>query len=137
VAGSERTVERRAGTDAKPILRLAGSASREDAEALRGEPLLVARDDLPALEEGEYWAHELEGCLVVDGERELGVVERLVPLPSCEALEVGERLIPLVGDAVRSVDVAARRIEVNAAFLGDWPSDVASRPPAGGPARGD
>ena len=119
VAGAERTIERRAGTDAKPILRLAGSASREDAEALRGEPLLVANSDLPALGEGEFWAHELEGCVVVDGDRELGVVSKLVPLPSCEALEVGDRLIPMVGDAVRSVDVETKRIEVNAEFLGD------------------
>ena len=119
VAGAERTIERRAGTDAKPILRLAGSASREDAEALRGEPLLVANSDLPALGDGEYWAHELEGCLVVDGDRELGVVSKLVPLPSCEALEVGDRLIPMVGDAVRSVDVQARRIDVDSTFLGD------------------
>jgi 16S rRNA processing protein RimM len=110
---------RRSGTDAKPIVRLDGSASREDAEALRGEALLIANADLPALEEGEYWAHELEGCTVTDGERRIGTVERLVALPSCEALEVGDRLIPLVRDAVRSVDVRNRRIDVDLGFLGE------------------
>ncbi len=119
VAGREREIVRRSGTAAKPILRLDGSATREEAEALRGEPLLVANAELPALGQGEYWAHELEGCLVVDGDREVGLVARLVPLPSCEALEVGDRLIPLVGDAVRSIDVAARRIEVDLGFLGE------------------
>ena len=119
VAGVARTIERRAGTDAKPLLRVTGCDSREAAEALRGEPLLVAREDLPPLDEGEFWAHELEGCTVVDGDREVGVVARLVPLPSCEALEVGDRLIPLVRDAVRSVDVAARRIDVDLRFLGE------------------
>ena len=119
MAGRAREVERRAGTDARPILRLAGSTSREDAEALRGEPLLVERADLPPLGEGEYWAHELEGCVVVDRDVEVGVVRRMITLPSCEALEVGERLIPLVADAVRSVDVQGRRIDVDLAFLGE------------------
>ena len=60
---------------------------------------------------------------MVDGERELGRVARLVPLPSCEALEVSgaaeEFLVPLVRDAVRSVDIEARLIDVDVAFLGD------------------
>jgi 16S rRNA processing protein RimM len=124
VAGARLKIERRAGTDERPILRLEGHAGREAAEALRGEPLLVARTDLPELEPGEYWAHELEGCLVVDGDAEVGVVRRMVPLPSCEALEVeradgGELLVPLVRDAVRSIDVDARRIDVDVGFLGN------------------
>jgi 16S rRNA processing protein RimM len=124
VAGARVKIERRAGTEERPILRLEGHAGREAAEALRGEPLLVARADLPELEPGEYWAHELEGCLVVDGDAEVGVVRRMMALPSCEALEVEradgrELLVPLVRDAVRSVDVAARRIDVDLSFLGD------------------
>ena len=118
-------VERRAGTAEKPILRIAGVASREAAEALRGEPLQVAEADLPPLEEDEFWAHELPGCAVVDGEREVGEVRRLVGLPSCEVLEVvrpggGEPLlVPLVRDAVRSIDVAAGRIDIDLGFLGE------------------
>jgi 16S rRNA processing protein RimM len=124
VAGGAAKIERRAGTEERPILRLEGHAGREAAEALRGEPLLVAQTDLPELEPDEYWAHELEGCTVVDGEAEVGVVRRMVALPSCEALEVvrpggEELLVPLVRDAVRSVDVAARRIDVDLAFLGE------------------
>lgn len=119
IAGELREIERRAGTDQRPFVRVTGCRSREAADALRGEPLLVAREDLPALGEGEYWAHELEGCAVVDGATPVGTVRRMVTLPSCEALEVGDRLIPLVGDAIRSVDVAARRIDVDLGFLGE------------------
>jgi 16S rRNA processing protein RimM len=118
VAGAPRGVARRAGTADRPILRLEGSSSREDAEALRGEPLLVPYEQAPPLEEGEFWARDLVGCVVVDGAREIGVVSRMVALPSCEALEVGDLLIPLVRDAIRSVDVDARRIDVDMGFVG-------------------
>jgi 16S rRNA processing protein RimM len=125
VDGRPEQIERRAGTDERPILRLAGYAGREAAEALRGAQLSIPAERAPALEPGEYWAHELEGCAVFDGERRVGEVRRMLPLPSCEALEVvraeggGELLVPMVRDAVRSVDVAARRIDVDLAFLGE------------------
>lgn len=119
--GVLREVVRAAGTDDRPIIRLEGVSGREAAEALRGTDLYVSRADAPALDEGEYWAEDLEGCVVVDGERELGRVARLVALPSCEALEVEgvDVLIPLVRDAIRSVDVQAARIDVDTGFLGD------------------
>jgi 16S rRNA processing protein RimM len=113
VNGAPRTVERLAGTAERPIVRLSGSSSREDAEALRGASLEVASPR----EAGEFWAHELTGCAVVDGDRPVGVVTRMVALPSCEALEVGDLLIPMVRDAIRSIDVDARRIDVDMGFL--------------------
>ncbi len=122
VDGVPRRIERRAGTADRPIFRLEGFAGREAAEGLRGAQLAVPADRAPALEEGEFWAHELAGCTVVDGDRRVGEVRRMLPLPSCEALEValddgGELLVPMVRDAVRSVDVAARRIDVDLAFV--------------------
>jgi len=109
-------IERRAGTAEKPILRLEGSSTRADAEALRGLELLV-----PAapLEEDEFWASDLAGMTVVDGSRVVGEVARMVALPSCEALEVGELLIPMVRDAIRSIDLDARRIDVDMGFVGE------------------
>ncbi len=131
-----REIVRRAGTDDRPILRLAGVNDRVGVEALRGGDLLVLRTAAPALEPGEYWAEDLEGCAVLTaGGRSLGVVEGLRALPSCEVLEVGELLVPMVGDAVRLVDVAARRIVVDAEFLGVEESEldaaVAAAEPAG------
>jgi 16S rRNA processing protein RimM len=115
VSGEERRIERRAGTDARPIIRLAGSSSREDAEALRGVELCAEE----TLSEGEFWASDLAGCRVVDGAREVGVVARMIALPSCEALEVGDVLIPLVRDAIRSIDLDARVIDVDMGFVGE------------------
>jgi 16S rRNA processing protein RimM len=124
VAGRTAAIVRRAGTEQRPILRLEGVEDRPAAEALRGTELLVEDADAPALGEDEWWAHELEGCEVVDGEALLGTVARLIELPSCEALEVLPRdggqvvIVPMVKDAVRRVAPAQRRIEVDLEFLG-------------------
>jgi 16S rRNA processing protein RimM len=115
VAGEPRAIVRRAGTAERPILRLEGCSTREDAEALRGAELLVPE----VLEEDEFWARDLVGCTVVDGSRVVGEVRRMIALPSCEALEVGSLLIPMVRDAIRSIDVEARRIDVDMEFVGE------------------
>lgn len=124
VGDREEEIVRRAGTDTRPILRLASCTSRTAAEALRGSDLLVPRDVAPGLDEDEWWPEDLEGCTVHDGELEVGVVRELRALPSCEVLHVeregrDELLVPLIRDAVRTVDVAARRIDVDLAFLGE------------------
>jgi 16S rRNA processing protein RimM len=113
VDGAPRTIERLTGMSDKPIVRLAGCTTREHAEALRGLPLEVDA----SLAEGEFWASDLAGCVVVDGDREVGVVARMIALPSCEALEVGDLLIPMVRDAIRSIDVQGRRIDVDMGFV--------------------
>jgi 16S rRNA processing protein RimM len=123
-------IVRRSGTSAHPIVRLRGVEDRNSAEALRGNELTVERSDAPTLEEGEWWASELEGCEVVDGEQIVGIVSRLLELPSCEVLEVrltqpnaraaaGELLVPMVRDAIREVDMGRRRIDVDMRFLED------------------
>lgn len=124
VGEREGEIVRRAGTDARPIVRIAGCTSRTAAEALRGADLLVPREAAPELEADEWWPEELEGCRVVDGERDVGVVRELRALPSCEVLHVArdgreELLVPLIRDAVRSVDVEAQLIDVDLAFLGE------------------
>jgi 16S rRNA processing protein RimM len=139
VGGSLRRVTRLAGQSARPIMRLEGCDRREDAEALTGSELMVARADVAELEPDEWWAEDLEGCAVYDGQRPVGVVSALLALPSCEVLEVERRsgdatgpaagdggaggarplLVPLVRDAVRSVDIERRVIDVDLRFLGE------------------
>jgi 16S rRNA processing protein RimM len=122
VDGREHRIERRAGTDARPIVRLEGCSSREQAEALRGRPLLAPRGERPALGPDEWWPEDLVGCRVVDGDRAVGTVAAVSGLPSCDVLEVARAeddslLVPLVRDAVRSVDVAGRRVDVDMGFI--------------------
>jgi 16S rRNA processing protein RimM len=123
IAGRAMKIVRRAGTEQRPIVRVGDVEDRAAAEALRGLALIVAARDAPELAEGEWWAHELEGCVVVDGARTVGTVSGVIELPSCEALEVQPRaggralLVPMVKDAIRAVDPAAARIDVNMDFI--------------------
>jgi 16S rRNA processing protein RimM len=125
VGGVDQRIVRLAGHEARPIVRLEGCERREDAEALRGQEILVARSGAPELGEDEWWATDLEGCSVRDADLEVGVVARLLELPSCEVLEVTRHeggpvlLVPLVKDAVREVDLERRVIQVDLEFLGE------------------
>ncbi len=125
VGGRELRITRRAGTDARPILRLSGCEDRTGAETMRGQELLVPRSAAPELEADEWWAEDLEGSTVLDGDRRIGTVRRLLALPSCEVLEVvrddgaDDLLVPLVSDAVVSVDIDRRRITIDGVFLGE------------------
>jgi 16S rRNA processing protein RimM len=125
VAERELRISRRAGTDARPIVRLEGHDDRDAAEALRGSELLVARENAPALGPDEWWAEDLEGCRVHDAGRPVGTVRQLLALPSCEVLEVARErggaplLVPLVADAVRHVDLERHEIDVDLRFLGE------------------
>ena len=115
VAGRRATVERRAGTAERPLLRLSDVTDRQGAAALRGERLLVPEAAAPPAP-AEWLVDDLVGARV-EG---VGEVRRVLAGSSCDVLEVGEGrvLVPLVSDAIRRIDSAARVIEVDRRFLG-------------------
>ena len=106
-------VERRAGTDDRPLIRLAGVG---DPRELRGELLLVEAQ----LGENEWLAEDLLRCSVPGH----GRVVRVLDGPSCSVLELEDgTLVPFVSDAIRSVDVGedpakGGEIRLNEDFLG-------------------
>jgi 16S rRNA processing protein RimM len=113
VGGREARIAARRGTRERPILELEGGAPT------RGDAIEVPRSELE-LDEGHYLVDDLIGCRVVDGDRALGLVTDVLVLPATDALEVeGSLLVPLVRDAVRSIDTDARRIDVDARFFAD------------------
>jgi 16S rRNA processing protein RimM len=108
IGSGTHVVERRAGSDERPLIRVSGV---DDPGPLRGDVLLV-EDELAA---GEWLAADLAGCAVVG----LGPVRRVLDGPSCSLLELEDgSLVPLVSDAIESIDVDAREIRVNREFLG-------------------
>jgi 16S rRNA processing protein RimM len=122
VAGRERAIEWRKGTPQRPLLKLAGPQGRGDVEELRGQAITVPRAALGVLAEDEFLVDDLVGCEAYDGPRRIGRVRDVLLMPSADLLEVerdGEEplLVPLVRDAVRSVDLEARRVDIDSAFV--------------------
>ena len=66
------------------------------------------------LAEDEWLIEDLVGCQIAGLGRVTGVLEGM----SCDLLEVGDQLVPLVTDAVTKVDVENKVIEINREFLG-------------------
>jgi 16S rRNA processing protein RimM len=128
---------------------LAGIATRDAAEALRGRWLLVRAGDLPAPAPGEYYVHELVGCRVEDAAGQpLGVVQAIWSTGGADVLIVAdaqgrELLLPAVSALLLAVDVAARRIAIDAIpglieRPGDGePEGGRERPGSGEPEGGD
>jgi 16S rRNA processing protein RimM len=98
---------------------LPGVDDREQAAALIGTDIHVAREQLPAPAEGEYYWVDLEGLEVVTTEGVmLGRVSHLFATGANDVVVVRdgarERLVPFVqGSYVRSVDLSAGRMVVD------------------------
>ncbi len=108
LGSTTRRVERRAGTDERPLIRLSGL---DEPGAVRGETMLIEDE----LADDEWLAADLARCSVVG----VGRVARVVDGPSCSLLELEDgTLVPLVSDAIESIDLDAGEIRVNREFLG-------------------
>jgi 16S rRNA processing protein RimM len=114
------------------VVTLVGLRDRNDAEALKGAAVLVARSEFPQLEEDEYYWSDLIGLEVVNLEGEaLGKVTdmmhngaqsilRIAPVVLPDAApdtKVPERLVPFVDQFVKKVDLGAKLITL------DWGLD--------------
>lgn len=101
------------------VAQLPGVEDREQAAALIGTDIYVARELLPTLPENEYYWVDLEGLEVVTTEDvKLGRVSHLFATGANDVVVVRdgarERLIPYVqGSYVRLVDLSAGRMVVD------------------------
>lgn len=82
------------------LVLIEGYENREIAKALTNQEIAVCQASLPALEQGEYYWHELIGMAVINlNGDQLGTVVRLLPTGSHDVLVIeGEKryLIPYV-----------------------------------------
>ncbi len=106
------------GRKGQVLLALAGIATPEAAETLRGRAVLLDEEQLPALEEGEYRLADLEGLLAVDRAGvPLGKVAEVVDTADVPVLVVAaegrEVYVPFAAAHVIEVDLAGRRIVVD------------------------
>ena len=95
-------------------------AIRLDRRVERGAQLAVHVSELSPPGPDSYYAFQLVGLAVVDESgRELGRVLDVHPGVANDNLELGDgTLVPLIDDAVRTVDLEAGRIVVEHGFLG-------------------
>lgn len=97
--------------------RLSGVASKEQADALRGQRLYVPRDRLPGLPDDEFYHADLIGLEVFDtGGTALGRIRAVLNHGASDLLEIEMQgqpatvLLPFTRQAVPTVDLAAGRI---------------------------
>ena len=107
------TIEAARQHSGRLLVRLAGIADREAADALRGMLLLVHSEALPDPEDpDEYHDHQLVGLRVLDTSGAvLGEVIEIVHTPAGELLAIRltdgiDALVPFVSEMVPEVDLA-------------------------------
>ncbi len=102
----------------KVVLALKGLKTREDAEALVGQKLWITPDQLPPLEEGEYYHYQIIGMSVIDDEgKKIGIVKDIMDTGAHPVYVVsgprGETLIPAVEHMVKDIDIEKNVIRVD------------------------
>lgn len=109
------------------LVRFREVSGRDEADALRGQPLLVdSRKSPPLRESDRFWVHEIVGLEVrTDDGRSLGRVREVLHNAANDVWVVeGDRrevLIPAVREVVTSVDVAGGHVVIRdvLGLLGD------------------
>jgi 16S rRNA processing protein RimM len=103
------------------VAKLAGIEDRDQAAALKGQRIAVARSEFPPAAEREYYWADLVGLQVVNAEGiVLGKVVQLFETGANDVMVVEgerERLLPFIETVIREVDLAAGLIRV------DWGVD--------------
>jgi len=106
------------------LAKLDGVDDRDQAAQLCGSEIRIATEDLPPLEEGEYYWYQLEGLRVVTSDdQDLGVVDHLIETGSNDVLVIEpdsgsidgrQRLIPFLPDqSIESVQLESGVVVVN------------------------
>ena len=101
------------------LVRFEGVDDRTAVEALRGAVVSVARDTFAPLDDGEFYACDVEGARAMWNGNEVGVVSELRSYPTCDVLLIDRKggggivEIPLLEQFVTAVDVEARVVELS------------------------
>lgn len=109
------------------VAKLDGLDDREVARGYADFEICVPREQLPTLEEGEFYWHELQGLSVIDQAGQLlgrvdhlfetGANDVLVVKPCEGSLDDRERLLPYIDQCVLAIDLDAGEMRV------DWDAD--------------
>jgi 16S rRNA processing protein RimM len=94
-------------------------AIRLDRVVERGATLTIPRADLPTLLDDEFYTFEIIGLRVEEvGGRTLGTVRDVLPGSANDNLELDDgTLVPMIEDAIRSIDPAEGIVLLNPGFI--------------------
>jgi 16S rRNA processing protein RimM len=103
----------------RPVIRVQGVGSREEASRLTGLSIEIPIAEAITLPEGRFFQFDLIGCRLIgcDG-TDYGEIEEIMFYPANDLFRVvsprfGETLFPVVDRFVLAVDIAARRVIVD------------------------
>ncbi|MBP1968124.1 16S rRNA processing protein RimM [Virgibacillus natechei] len=98
------------------LLIFEGYDNINDVEHLKGSQLKITEGQLTALDEGEFYYHEIIGCEVfTNNEEHLGIIKEILS-PGANDIWVvkqaqgNDLLIPYIEDVVKEIDIEAQRI---------------------------
>lgn len=118
IAGAKRRISAARETPKGFLVQLEDIESRIDTEPLKGEELLLDRDELDAPDDGEFYVTDLVGLTAVNGAREkLGVVGDTFETAAHEVLVVrkpdGHDLyVPFTLEHVPELDLESGRLVI-------------------------
>ena len=99
------------------ILRLKGIETIEKVEPLIGKEILISKDSLPKLEEGEYYWFEILGMIVeTEAGKRIGRVKEILPTGANDVYIIegkrGEILLPATDEVIQRIDIKKGLIQV-------------------------
>jgi 16S rRNA processing protein RimM len=90
------------------IFKLESVDNRSDAELLREKEFFVLRDDLPDLDDGNFYLNDIINFKLFNGEKELGLILDVLLLPSADYVLINynnkEVLIPVAEKYIKFFD---------------------------------
>lgn len=113
------TIVRVRGGGDRLIMLFEGYSDRDQVAELRNLLAFVRSDEVPGLEEGDFYYHELIGLKVVtDDGRDLGILEEIIDTNANDVFVVrsgdgSEILLPDIDDVVLEIDLDQERMLVH------------------------
>lgn len=109
------------------VAQIEGLSDREVARTYTNYEICVPQSELPALAEGEFYWHQLEGLKVINQSQQLlgevesllatGANDVLVLKPCAGSIDTNERLLPYTEQCVLSISLETGEIHV------EWDAD--------------
>ncbi len=101
----------------KALVHFEDIDSIEGAKVLIKSKLFLPLSQLPKLENGQYYFHDLVNCVVYEGSSRLGLIKEVIDLNGNQLISVDmegkEILIPLKDEILTTVDIPAEKVSVN------------------------